>query len=1648
MIFQSFILGNLVSLCMKIINSVVVVGLYYGFLTTFSIGPSYLFLLRARAMKEGTEKKVSATTGFITGQLMMFISIYYVPLHLALGRPHTITVLALPYLLFHFFWNNHKHFFDYRSTNRNSMRNLSIQCVFLNNLIFQLFNHFILPSSMLVRLVNIYMFRCNNKMLFVTSSFVGWLIGHIFFMKWVGLVLVWIRQNNSIRSNKYLVAALRNFRARSFSILLFITCVYYLGRIPSPIPMKETEEKEDPDKIDEREEIRVNRKKKTKDEFLFKETRYKNRPVYETYYLDVDRNQENSKLEIFKEKKDFQSKLLKRLIRKIHTLIDRKKFDRLLELEKLIITSLFDYKDWNLWFRSKKTNRFEKSITLKHEISQYFFFARQSDGKERISLTHPISLATFFQMIQRKMSLFTIEELSSDELYNNSNSKTKEKRKSINNKFLNIVKILDKTRKSKSLILYVLEKRNEQTSKSKNSKKNPKKRGWRNKIYRLFKLKKSKTYSTKKKKRRKLFIGIGLKKLKKKVIQRDSKLKEIITEFITRWNMNEKKLFRIVHNLNLIFFLHKGILYNKKKIKVIFAISTNPNKNRISSNNYNRLLRIFFRIVLRPNFRQNLLKGAIRGQSRKIGIVFWWKAFLKSFRKKFTEKKKVYKVLKHLPAAVRRGRNLLLLIQSILRQYIILPSLILVKTSIRSILRQKSEWELDVIDWKNEVHLKYSYDKLYELLKNEWPIKVFKSHIHIKIESPFRLKFWHDTSKKINNDNKNYFLNFFGLAETENIFGQFETENIFYIPDIKILFKDIKSLFSSSCFQKLFKVLLKSYCIVLINLNKARRIFFQKGLKKIKKGFSKTIRFLKNRQKIILFRLKKIEKYELSENKKEKILISNNEIIDKAFITVQSRNCTTFLLTEKKLQRITARTNTIIEEIQKILKVNKNEFISLHRNLNYKKIRYDEKMLELQKTFLQLLKKKNVRLICKTTYFINLSVNGIHTYLFFYIYKFFDIFYRRNVQLFFFEFKKKIIINYNSCNNSIYNNEKQKTDKKKKRTKTKFIYSINKALSNSSNKNLHAFCDLSYLSQTYVFYKLLQNTVFHFFNLDKDKLRSVFQSNVTYFFLKNEIKNYFIGTQTIFHSKLRHKNLRNSQRIQQWKNRLKIFYKNDLFQLVSQETRNIVNHCSIVQNKNLNKFYSYKKNRLLKSEKKKNVKKQDKYNFLAYQFIKYEDKKNSFISEIPLQVNYNQYILSNYDANKRTMQVGISVNNYLDRNFFYWLRMNEEILKFPLFNFELGLFPEFLILSNSYKKKKKSWNLSIKCIFLNFNQNGIENTKNLPLNKNNSPFNKKNLPFLVKRNYCLFEITEITEITEILKLKKINKINKNFLLLKLMKLNEILKLNKIKEINKNFLILNHLNILKKFFKKFQNKKRYNFFEAIYIFQKNKIKKLGKNKIKKLGKNKMTFEFFLFRKKLLKLNSNVLNSKAYSICIEAFKRGQFSIEPVRLSIKKKGQFIMHQTISISISVVNQSNHRINQRAREKGHIDKKNYDELIIKHQKITQNRAKTHYALFVLESSLSPRRRKEFRILIYFYSMNRRGMPLNCTFFYENYNENKEKIPVLNKNKRDTKIQLKNFLWPNYRLEDFVCLNRYWFDTNNGSRFGMLRVPMYPQLKK
>nr|YP_010167267.1 hypothetical chloroplast RF19 [Nymphaea rubra]QRW37251.1 hypothetical chloroplast RF19 [Nymphaea rubra] len=456
MILKYSLLGNLLLLWMNIVNSVVMVGLYYGFLTTFSIGPSYLLLLRTRVMKEGSEKEVSATTAFIMGQFIVFISTYYPPLHLALSRPHTLTVLVIPYLLFHylFFWNNKKSLFDYRYTHGNFIPNLSIQYVFLNNLIFQLFNHFIFPSSTLTRLVDISMFRYNNKILFVTSSFFGWLIGHMLLMKCIGLVLSWpwekMRSNALFRSDKYLMPKWRNSVSKIFSIILFIICICYLGRMPSPImtkKLKESSKGEEKKKTEEEGNVEIETVSKTN-----KIEQEEDGSVEEDLSISLEKEERwNLYKKIYeaeeiwlngKEKDEFDLNLK-----------EKEKNEHILLIEKSLLSLLFDYQRWNRPLRYIENDRFSNAV--RNEMSQYFFYTCASDGKQRISFTYPPSLSTFFEMIQKKMSFRTAEKLPAEDLSNEWVSTTKKQRDNLRNEFINRIEAIDKG----SLILDVVEKR-------------------------------------------------------------------------------------------------------------------------------------------------------------------------------------------------------------------------------------------------------------------------------------------------------------------------------------------------------------------------------------------------------------------------------------------------------------------------------------------------------------------------------------------------------------------------------------------------------------------------------------------------------------------------------------------------------------------------------------------------------------------------------------------------------------------------------------------------------------------------------------------------------------------------------------------------------------------------------------------------------------------------------------------------------------------------------------------------------------------------------------------------------------------------------------------------------------------------------------
>uniref|UniRef100_UPI0030DF2ADD hypothetical protein RF1 n=1 Tax=Ranunculus ficaria TaxID=79245 RepID=UPI0030DF2ADD len=1799
MILKYFILGNIVPLCMKIINSVIVVGLYYGFLTTFSIGPSYLFLLRARVMEEGAEKEVSATTGFIAGQLMMFISIYYAPLHLALGRPHTITVLVLPYLLLHFFWNNHKNFFVYGSTTRNSMRNLSIQCVFLNNLIFQLFNHFILPSSTLARLVNIYMFRCNNKMLFVTSGFAGWLIGHILFMKWLGSVLFWIRQNNSIRSNKYLVSELTNYIARIFRILLFITCVYYLGRIPSPIvtkKLKETskkeergkseeetdveiettsktketkqeqeeegsteegpspcsEEKEGPDKIDETEEIQVNlnRKEKTKDEFHFKEKYYKNSPVYKNNYLDF--HQDNIEFEIKKEKEE----------------------KNVFWFEKPLVTLLFDYKRWNRPSRYIKNDLFENAV--RNEMSQYFFYTCQSDGKQKISFTYPPSLSTFLEMIQQKMILCMTEKRSYEELYNNWIYTNKEKLKNLSNELINRIVVLDKG----FLVMDVLEKRtrlcndeNEQKFLSKlydpllngphrgtikelysrssmdeyliPSIEDPRDTLWINKLHDIL--------PTDYKEFEKEPPGIKMNEIKKRVLQWSYKLIDDLEEPEEEEEATEDR----------------GIRSRKAKRVVIFTDNeTNKNKDTTSNRDQGDEVALI-RYSQQSDFRRDIIKGSMRAQRRKtiiwelfqttvhsplfldridpffffsfdidrmLNFIFrnWMGEGMKfkisdSEKKKAKEKDKKKKENERITIAetwdtvlfAQVIRGSMLVTQSILRKYIVLPSLIISKNLGRMLVFQLPEWYEDLEEWGREMHVKCTYNGV-PLSETEFPKNWLTDGIQIKILFPFCLKPWHRSklqsqySMKTKGKNKKFcFLTVWGM-EAELPFGSPRKRPSFFAPIWKQLEKQL---------QKIKKKIFLARKII-----KERTKWFRKVSKEKQKWVTKIVPFIKKRMKeltktssIPLFGLKEVSESNSNRKKTNKFWIISSKMIPESSIQIRLTNWTTnwtnYSPTEKKMKDMADRTSTIQNKIEKITKDKKNILITTDKNIRLNETSCDNKRVERSKFFWKILKRGRARLIRKCHYFLNFCIEKIYI----------DIFLRiinitsRNVQILL-QSKKKITDKYS------YN------DKKNKNT-IHFISTIKRAISNttnSNNKNSQIFCDLSSLSQAYVFYKLSQIQV-----SNKHYLKSLFQYHGTIPFIKDRIKIFF-GTQGILDSELRHLNFHDF-RINEWQSWLmgNDHYQYDLSQtswsrLVPQKWRNRINQSLTVKNTNSINLDLYEKQLLINYDKQKNYAvnslpsrkdkfKNYKYDLLSKKYINYENRRSSSFYGLPLQANCNRGIFYNYNPyNPEILDLSgdIDLSNYIredsiidrDQNpdrkyldwrtinfclrkksdieewtninigastnitkktktranyyqiidqiekkkdkkdfmnlpihkqidssnqtkaFFDWMGMNEEIRNWSISNLELWFFPEFVFLYDAYKIQPWIIPINFLLLKLNINKNFskkinekqkkdlyISYNQNKSIELENRNQEEKQQP--VRGDLGSYVQNQKNLGSDPLKKKKDGK-------------EDFDRSDIQKRTNKNKSKSNIAAELDFFLKKyflFQlrwgnpfNQKMINNIKIYCLLL--RLRNPKEIAISSIQRDEMSLDVMLIPKA--------------TTLTKLIKRGLLLIEPARLSIKWDGQFIMYQTISIS--QVHKSKH---QTCPKNINVDKNGLTESIARHEISFGNRNENHYDFFVPENIFSPRRRRELRIQICLNSRNFKVGDRNLVFFNGNNTRNCD--PLFNEDKHiyvntNTFLKFKLFLWPNYRLEDLACMNRYWFDTNNGSRFSMSRIHMYP----
>uniref|UniRef100_UPI0031F3F0E6 hypothetical chloroplast RF19 n=1 Tax=Platylobium rotundum TaxID=3041826 RepID=UPI0031F3F0E6 len=1798
MIFQSFILDNLVSLCMKIMNSVVVVGLYYGFLTTFSTGPSYLFLLRARVMEEGTERKVSATTGFITGQLIMFISIYYAPLHLALGRPHTITVIAIPYLLFHFFGKNQKHFLNYGYKNTNSIRNFRIQRIFFNNLFFQLLNPLFLPSS-LVRLINLYMFRSNNNFFFLASHLVGGLITHIFLMKWIELILVWIHKNNLsnyngiIRSNKSVISEFRNFMYQIFIVFLFITCLYYLGRIPPPFfTNKLPEIQERGDEFDKKGKI------------------------------DIERT---SKIEGTKQE---QKKLIKEdlypyhLSEKKKNLYKTKEGEYVFGFEKFLVTTLFDYKRRSRPLRYIKNDRFENFI--RNEISQFFFDTCQSDGKERISFTYPPNLSTFLQMIETKTALLARAKICYDELSNYWSSTNEKKRKKLSNEFLNRAKILDKEFFPLDLFENRIRLCNDETQTKYLTKiDDPFLNGWsRGRI--------KKTFLTSIKNETYIKNYILINKIHGTLLYINSNINSNYPEFEEKADTFDNKsllteicffFFKLIGKFSRksVSSLNFKVLYlfreypqinkkysEKKKIHFFFdAIITdlkdkttvNRNKkcfglNEISKKvprwsyklideleqlegkveNYQIRSRKAKRVVIftknktsknddtyshtkntdktdkkgelalirysqQPDFRRDIIKGSIRAQRRKIVT---WKLFqgsvhsplfldkmekplfvsldifesikiffmFKNWMRKKTEFKLPYSPTEEKTKESEKGeerekkknekeekrrieigeawdsiifaqviRGFLLITQSILRKYILLPSLIITKNIIRILLFQFPEWSEDFRDWNREMYIKCTYNGV-QLSEKEFPKKWLTDGIQVKILFPFRLKPWHrskirstekekDPTKKKKPKKDNFcFLTIFG-GEVELPFSDDRQNRLsfFFYP----VFKELK---------KKTKKLKNNFFIVLKVLNERTKLFLnisketaKRILKSINKSIRNSILFLNEKIKLLknsffLFVFKK--RYQLIKNKNDSTISKNNPLIVESSIPIQSINLTNCSLTEKKIKDMNAKTKIIIKQIEKMTKENKRRFLILERNLNPNKTTYVAKRLELKKNILQIVQRRNAQLTRKSHSFFQFFVERVYIDMFLWIICIPNI----NVQLFL-DSTKKII------NKSISNNEanRESTDKTNQ-SLIHFISIIYKSYSNNNTRNTNSqnSCDLASLSQAYVFYNLSKTKII---NLYKYRVRYVFEYHERSFFIKNEIQDYFFGVQGIFHSKLRHKNPPNSA-TNQWTNWLKGHYQYDFSpskwsKLVSQKWKNRMTERRVAQNKDLTKWDSYEKTGLILYKKqqqvssltkKKKIKKQYQYDLLSYKSINYADKKDSYIygyrSPFQASENKKQTIYYNYKTSKKKLfdiTSDISIKNYItedaiiemekniDRKYFDWIEMNVQKLNRFRSNLEFWFFSKFVIFYNTYMSNP--WIIPIKLIFFqfNFNPNGSE--------KKNISGRKKRVgifrPSKKKKSLDLGLETQNREKAEYVGRIDIkstpskedknieedyvgsdDKRNKD--------INTKRYKNKI-EAELNFLLRKYFGFHLKC-KGFLNQRILNNIKVYCLLI--RLRNIKAISIASIQRGELSLDIMVINKKKNFTYRGLSKNK------ELMKKGVFIIEPVRLSKKNNEQVFIYQTAALPL--IHKNKHQIHQRYFEKTHVSKKNFDKYIrrTRDEKIIENNENNHYDLFVPENILSSRRRRELRILICFNPGNTNSVHRNTLV----YNENKVNncYQILTKNKdlyRDKKklMNLKLFLWPNFRLEDLACINRYWFHTHNGSRLSIVRVYMYPRLK-
>jgi len=729
----------------NLISSGLLIGIYYGILTTLPLAPSQLLSIRVLLLEDenkqgkmtgaGSAKGIfiAGVSGFLVAQLAIFMSIYYPLLYVFWFKPHLCNILLPLFLLWHYFKiiefdpvthliPNYKH----------PLLDPRLRIAFIESFLLQIINPIVLPNPVFPRLMSIFLFRYSHIPIFVLGGLIGWLSGQLLF-----IILSWILLSRLESDSPSIYRIVKRIIHWVFPPIIIGILLSYMGRV-SMIPFYKKTYKE----------------KYTLPYYLWPDICFKRDSISSSTHFMLSPH---------------QSKLRNQANAPFNTL----------------------------------------NIPLhKNHFSQYFFALCISDGKQRLLHNYPISISLIQNDLKKIVNISKDTNFLEKEWIEQKEYRLSYLNKILSLKLNNLEEknnfFLEKRINSISqnnLKLHNLS----QLIRKKNNNVNELSQSIRKYISSNFVLNKRirKSYDTRLgnslRKQPRIMKDDSFWFINQNEDMQTSPINN--RNYITRWNLTSnrlKRLKKIISKLriyDMYYYIYKKIPIWKSRTKS----SSFYYEFEFFKKNLTRRRR-------RKFFVRSFVVGSTFGRSRNIIGIFF--QFFKNkphssffLRAKEIEINPINEVNQKERISQTESekfdfssshsiRGPALIIQAFLRKYIKLPFLILLKNSIRLVLMHSVEWNQDWSEWAKEKYV-YCYYNGNHVPNDQMPPHWLGDGLQIKILMPFHLKPWSPSSREKKLDlepvtlmkSKSSYINIWG-QETDVPFGQVY-QILFFKPIVK-----------------------------------------------------------------------------------------------------------------------------------------------------------------------------------------------------------------------------------------------------------------------------------------------------------------------------------------------------------------------------------------------------------------------------------------------------------------------------------------------------------------------------------------------------------------------------------------------------------------------------------------------------------------------------------------------------------------------------------------------------------------------------------------------------------------------------------------------------------------------------------------------